>query len=111
MVPVKIDVKTNAIFNYVIRTLIKKPNKSSDLQSRKKDLHYTYDLCLKINAIFIMYLIEQKVNKSEQKSQFYNLRGEFLARQAQREVVKIKNLDFSYWASSTNRKMPFWKWL
>ena len=30
-----------------------------------------------------------------------NLSGPFWVRQAQREVVKIKNLDFSYWASST----------
>ena len=29
------------------------------------------------------------------------LSSEFWARQAQREVVKIKNLDFSYWAWST----------
>ena len=28
----------------------------------------------------------------------YSLSGDFSARQAQREVVKIKNLDFSYWA-------------
>ena len=31
----------------------------------------------------------------------FNLSGEFSARQAQREVVKIKNLDFSYWVWST----------
>ena len=30
------------------------------------------------------------------------LSSEFWARQAQREVVKIKNLDFSYWAWSTS---------
>ena len=30
-----------------------------------------------------------------------SLSGGFWVRQAQREVVKIKNLDFSYWASST----------
>ena len=30
-----------------------------------------------------------------------SLSGPFWVRQAQREVVKIKNLDFSYWASST----------
>ena len=31
----------------------------------------------------------------------FHLSSEFWARQAQREVVKIKNLDFSYWAWST----------
>ena len=32
---------------------------------------------------------------------WFDLSSEFWARQAQREVVKIKNLDFSYWAWST----------
>ena len=31
----------------------------------------------------------------------YNLSGGFWVRPAQRKVVKIKNFDFSYWASST----------
>ena len=36
-----------------------------------------------------------------QKMLNHGLSSEFWARQAQREVVKIKNLDFSYWAWST----------
>ena len=35
------------------------------------------------------------------------LSGEFSVRQAQREVVKIKNLNFSYWAWSTPFKDMF----
>ena len=50
---------------------------------------------------FEFHVAHQILWRTLATDQKWPLSSEFWARQAQREVVKIKNLDFSYWAWST----------
>ena len=72
---------------------------------RKMDFWSQY--CIQENALIVIYKIVIPIIYLVKRKDFriYILKvilsSEFWARQAQRKVVKIKNLDFSYWAWST----------